>query len=147
MSKSTAFSCPDTFNEVFERKDGDQLNTHYCPGCGHGLIHKYMAEAISELGVKDRTILVSPVGCSVFAPTVFDASELVVTDVACRVMERAVRVAEPGAPVTLSKVFLVRPYRVISTTKGRHSARWSAIQGVMVVPFVKIVMSSPFFLA
>ena len=29
--------------------------THYCPGCGHGLAHKYMAEAIDELGVQDRT--------------------------------------------------------------------------------------------
>lgn len=40
--------------------------THYCPGCGHGLAHKYMAEAIEELGIRDRTIAISPVGCSVF---------------------------------------------------------------------------------
>jgi 2-oxoisovalerate ferredoxin oxidoreductase beta subunit len=40
--------------------------THYCPGCGHGLIHKYLAEAVAELGVTDRTIAISPVGCSVF---------------------------------------------------------------------------------
>ncbi|MFA6317753.1 MAG: thiamine pyrophosphate-dependent enzyme, partial [Elusimicrobiota bacterium] len=41
-------------------------STHYCPGCGHGLAHKYLAEAIDELGVQDRTVAVSPVGCSVF---------------------------------------------------------------------------------
>ena len=41
-------------------------STHYCPGCGHGLAHKYLANAIEELGVQDRTIAVSPVGCSVF---------------------------------------------------------------------------------
>ncbi len=41
-------------------------STHYCPGCGHGLAHKYLAEAIDELGVQDRTIAISPVGCSVF---------------------------------------------------------------------------------
>lgn len=41
-------------------------STHYCPGCGHGLVHKFLAEAIEELGVQDRTIAVSPVGCSVF---------------------------------------------------------------------------------
>ena len=41
-------------------------STHYCPGCGHGLIHKYVAEAIEELGIQDRTIGVSPVGCAVF---------------------------------------------------------------------------------
>ncbi|RMH73779.1 MAG: thiamine pyrophosphate-binding protein [Gemmatimonadetes bacterium] len=40
--------------------------THYCPGCGHGLAHKYMAEAIDELGIQDRTVAISPVGCSVF---------------------------------------------------------------------------------
>jgi 2-oxoisovalerate ferredoxin oxidoreductase beta subunit len=41
-------------------------STHYCPGCGHGLLHKYLAEAIAELGIQDRTVAVSPVGCSVF---------------------------------------------------------------------------------
>ena len=38
---------------------------HYCPGCGHGIIHKLLAQAIDELGVRERTILVAPVGCSV----------------------------------------------------------------------------------
>jgi 2-oxoisovalerate ferredoxin oxidoreductase beta subunit len=40
--------------------------THYCPGCGHGLLHKYLAEAIADLGIADRTVAISPVGCSVF---------------------------------------------------------------------------------
>jgi 2-oxoisovalerate ferredoxin oxidoreductase beta subunit len=58
------------FYERFERHDqGSGLkgrSTHYCPGCGHGLVHKYLAEAIEELGVQDRTVAISPVGCSVF---------------------------------------------------------------------------------
>ncbi|HNX95145.1 MAG TPA: 2-oxoacid:acceptor oxidoreductase family protein [Holophaga sp.] len=58
------------FYETFERHDyGRGLkgkSTHYCPGCGHGLVHKYLAEAIDELGVQDRTVAVSPVGCAVF---------------------------------------------------------------------------------
>jgi 2-oxoisovalerate ferredoxin oxidoreductase beta subunit len=58
------------FYERFERHDhGTGLkgqSTHYCPGCGHGLVHKYLAEAIEELGVQDRTVAISPVGCSVF---------------------------------------------------------------------------------
>ena len=58
------------FYEKFERHDhGEGLKgqaTHYCAGCGHGLAHKYLAEAIEELGVQDRTVAVSPVGCSVF---------------------------------------------------------------------------------
>jgi len=35
----------------------------FCPGCGHGTIHKFMAEAIEELGVKDKALMVYPVGC------------------------------------------------------------------------------------
>nr|HQV33002.1 thiamine pyrophosphate-dependent enzyme [Calditrichia bacterium] len=41
-------------------------STHYCPGCGHGLAHKYLSEAVEELGIQDRTVAISPVGCSVF---------------------------------------------------------------------------------
>jgi 2-oxoisovalerate ferredoxin oxidoreductase beta subunit len=53
----------------FERHAHDGLKgltTHYCPGCGHGLIHKYLAESLDELGVQDRTVAISPVGCAVF---------------------------------------------------------------------------------
>lgn len=39
--------------------------THYCPGCGHGVIHRLVAEAIDELGLKDRTVGIAPVGCAV----------------------------------------------------------------------------------
>ena len=46
--------------------------THYCPGCGHGLAHKFLAEALVELGVEDRTVMVSPVGCAVFLFYYFD---------------------------------------------------------------------------
>jgi 2-oxoisovalerate ferredoxin oxidoreductase beta subunit len=58
------------FYEKFDRHaHGEGLkgqSTHYCPGCGHGLIQKFMAESIAELDIQDRTIAVSPVGCSVF---------------------------------------------------------------------------------
>jgi 2-oxoisovalerate ferredoxin oxidoreductase beta subunit len=57
------------FYEQFERGHAQGLrlqSTHYCPGCGHGLVHKYLADAIEALGVQDRTIAVSPVGCAVF---------------------------------------------------------------------------------
>jgi len=64
------------FYERFERHaHGEGLkgqSTHYCPGCGHGLAHKYLAEAIDELGIQDRTVAVSPVGCSVFLYYYFD---------------------------------------------------------------------------
>ena len=58
------------FYERFDRHDlGRGLKghtTHYCPGCGHGLVHKYLAETIEELGIQDRTVAISPVGCAVF---------------------------------------------------------------------------------
>jgi 2-oxoisovalerate ferredoxin oxidoreductase beta subunit len=47
-------------------------STHYCPGCGHGLAHKFLAETIDELDIQDRTVAVSPVGCSVFLYYYFD---------------------------------------------------------------------------
>jgi len=42
-------------------------STHYCPGCGHGVIHRLLAEILGELGLGPRTIAVAPVGCAVFA--------------------------------------------------------------------------------
>ena len=49
------------FFETYERKAELQHQTHYCPGCGHGTISKMLARAIDELGIQDRTILISPV--------------------------------------------------------------------------------------
>jgi 2-oxoisovalerate ferredoxin oxidoreductase beta subunit len=64
------------FYDRFDRHDhGAGLHaraTHYCPGCGHGLVHKYLAEAIETLGIQDRTVAISPVGCSVFLYYYFD---------------------------------------------------------------------------
>ncbi len=42
-------------------------STHYCPGCGHGIIHRLLAELLDEFELAERTIAVAPVGCSVFA--------------------------------------------------------------------------------
>ncbi len=46
-------------------------SSHYCPGCGHGIIHRLVAELLDELGLAARTIGVASVGCSVFAPDYF----------------------------------------------------------------------------
>ena len=42
-------------------------SSHYCPGCGHGIIHRVLAEVLTDLGLPPRTIAVAAVGCSVFA--------------------------------------------------------------------------------
>jgi len=51
--------------------------THYCPGCGHGLAHRLIAEVVDELGIRERVIAVAPVGCAVVAYDYwdFDCSE------------------------------------------------------------------------
>lgn len=48
-------------------------STHYCPGCTHGVIHRLIAEVLDELGVREKTIGVAPVGCSVLAYYYFNA--------------------------------------------------------------------------
>jgi 2-oxoisovalerate ferredoxin oxidoreductase beta subunit len=64
------------FYDHFERHShGEGLkdhSTHYCPGCGHGIVHRDLAGAIGDLGLQDRTVLISPVGCAVFAHYYFD---------------------------------------------------------------------------
>jgi 2-oxoisovalerate ferredoxin oxidoreductase beta subunit len=64
------------FYECYDRKSELQHQTHYCPGCGHGIVHKLVAEALDDLGLQDRTVLVSPVGCSVFAYYYFDVGNV-----------------------------------------------------------------------
>ncbi len=48
------------------------VKMHYCPGCGHGIAHRLVAESMDELGVRERTIGVAPVGCAVFADDYFN---------------------------------------------------------------------------
>lgn len=64
------------FYEEFERKGELKSQTHYCPGCGHGVAHKLIAKAIDELSLQDRVVFVSPVGCSVFAYYYFDVGNV-----------------------------------------------------------------------
>ncbi len=75
--KAQVLAKPKAFYDKFERKGGANLGTtHYCPGCGHGNIHKILAEAIEDFGIEDRTIIISPVGCSVFAYYYFDTGNI-----------------------------------------------------------------------
>ena len=53
---------------IFERPSLlEDKSTHYCPGCGHGVVHRLVAEVLEELGIGGRTIAVAAVGCAVFA--------------------------------------------------------------------------------
>ncbi len=66
----------DCFYDRYERKAELQHQTHYCPGCGHGIVHKLLAQAIDDLAIRDRTILVTPVGCSVFGYYYFEVGNI-----------------------------------------------------------------------
>ncbi|MGE5588487.1 MAG: thiamine pyrophosphate-dependent enzyme [Clostridia bacterium] len=59
--------------KVFGRPEAlADVPTHYCPGCTHGIIHRLIAEVIDELGVRERTVGISPVGCAVLAYDYFN---------------------------------------------------------------------------
>lgn len=64
--------------KIFSRpKSLRNTSTHYCPGCGHGIAHRLIAEAVDELGIREKVIAVAPVGCAVIAYDYwdFDCSE------------------------------------------------------------------------
>jgi 2-oxoglutarate ferredoxin oxidoreductase subunit beta len=48
------------------------IRMHYCPGCGHGIVHRLIAECMDELNIRERTVGIAPVGCSVFADDYFN---------------------------------------------------------------------------
>ncbi len=94
----------ETFYGTFERKAELQHQTHYCPGCGHGIVHKLLAQAIDELGVQDRTVLISPVGCSVFGYYYFDVGN--------------VQAAHGRAPAVATAVKRSRPESIVIGYQG-----------------------------
>jgi len=54
--------------KIFDRpKSLRNVRTHYCPGCGHGIIHRLICEAVDELGIREKVIAIAPVGCAVIA--------------------------------------------------------------------------------
>src|ERR1044071_9325453 len=95
---------PQAFYDIYERKAELQHQTHYCPGCGHGIVHKLLAEAIDGLGIQDRTVLISPVGCSVFAYYYFDVGNI--------------QVAHGRAPAAATAVKRSRPESIVIAYQG-----------------------------
>lgn len=78
--------------------------THYCPGCHHGIIHRLVAEAIEELGVLDKAILIEPVGCSVLAHNYFNMD--------------TIQAAHGRAPAVATAVKRVHPDATVFTYQG-----------------------------
>jgi 2-oxoisovalerate ferredoxin oxidoreductase beta subunit len=92
------------FYDLYERKSELKHQTHYCPGCGHGVVHKLIAEALEDLGVQDKTILVTPVGCSVFAYYYFDVGN--------------VQVAHGRAPAAATAIKRSCPDKIVLSYQG-----------------------------
>ncbi|MGB8030910.1 MAG: 2-oxoacid:acceptor oxidoreductase family protein [Terracidiphilus sp.] len=93
-----------SFYERYERKEDLQHQTHFCPGCGHGTVHKMVARAIDEVGVQDRTIMVGPVGCSVFTYYYFDVGN--------------VQAAHGRAPAVATAMKRSRPESIVISYQG-----------------------------
>ena len=79
-------------------------HTHYCPGCTHGTIHRLVAEVLDELDVRERTIGIAPVGCSVLAYYYFNVD-----------MAEA---AHGRAPAMATGIKRVSPDKVVFTYQG-----------------------------
>ena len=77
---------------------------HYCPGCSHGVVHKLVSEVIAEMGMADKTIAISPVGCAVFAYKYIDVD-----------WQEA---AHGRAPALASAVKRLWPDRLVFTYQG-----------------------------
>ncbi|HDC92947.1 MAG TPA: 2-oxoglutarate oxidoreductase, partial [Candidatus Acetothermia bacterium] len=69
----TEVAIPAGYKKVFGRPRAlSDARSTYCPGCHHGIITRLVAEAIDELGILERTVGISPVGCAVFLDRFFN---------------------------------------------------------------------------
>ncbi len=90
---------------VFEKPQAlTEAPLHYCPGCTHGIIHRLVAEAIDELGIRGRTIGVASVGCSVFSYNYFNCD--------------MVQAAHGRAPAVATGVKRSDPNNIVFTYQG-----------------------------
>lgn len=90
---------------VYRRPESlTNVPTHYCPGCTHGISHRLVAEVLDEMDVREKTIGVAPVGCSVFAYNYFDFD--------------FVEAAHGRAPAMATGIKRVLPDRIVFTYQG-----------------------------
>jgi len=91
--------------QVFKRPESlKDVQTHYCPGCHHGTIHRIVAETLDEFDLRTRTIGVASIGCSVFLYSYFDLD--------------VVESPHGRAPAVATGVKRARPDRFVFTYQG-----------------------------
>lgn len=94
-----------TFECVYERPDAlAEKQTSYCPGCTHGVAHRLLAEVLDEMNLREQTILVAPVGCSVFAYEYFNVDGCVA--------------AHGRAPAMATGIKRLNPDNIVITYQG-----------------------------
>jgi 2-oxoglutarate ferredoxin oxidoreductase subunit beta len=90
---------------VYQRPESlTSMHTHYCPGCTHGVAHRLIAEVMDEMGIRENTIGVAPVGCSVFAYNYFNCD--------------FVEAAHGRAPAMATGIKRVLPDKIVFTYQG-----------------------------
>ena len=105
VNEQVVLKWPESLYDEFERKPGTAKKaTHYCPGCSHGVIHKLIAEAMDDFGIRERTVFVSPVGCSVFGYYYFNCGNL--------------QAAHGRAPAVATGVRRSRPESIVISYQG-----------------------------
>ncbi|NTU42358.1 MAG: 2-oxoglutarate oxidoreductase [Nitrospirales bacterium] len=91
--------------KVFERPESLKSTPfRYCPGCGHSLIHRLIAEVIDKLGIRETTIGIAPVGCAVFSYDYFDFD--------------MIEVAHGRPPAAATAMKRIHPDKVIFSYQG-----------------------------
>jgi 2-oxoglutarate ferredoxin oxidoreductase subunit beta len=91
--------------KIFDRPESlKDAPFRYCPGCGHSLVHRLIAECIDSLGIRERVIGIAPVGCAVFAYDYFDFDIL--------------EVAHGRPPAVATALKRVLPDRIIFSYQG-----------------------------
>ncbi|MCM8784324.1 MAG: thiamine pyrophosphate-dependent enzyme [Candidatus Omnitrophica bacterium] len=94
-----------TLKKVFSRPESMRdVAMHYCSGCGHGIVHRLICEVIDELGIRERTIGVAPVGCAVLAYDYWDFD--------------TTEAAHGRAPAVATGIKRLLPDRIVFTYQG-----------------------------
>ena len=95
MERKAVFAKPEALTDAL---------THYCPGCTHGIVHRLIAEVIDELGIREITIGIAPVGCAVLAYNYFNLD--------------FAEAAHGRAPAMATGLKRVQPDKVVFTYQG-----------------------------
>jgi 2-oxoglutarate ferredoxin oxidoreductase subunit beta len=90
--------------EFCRKETQKDVRTHYCPGCGHGIAHRLVAEVLEELGVRGKTIGTAPVGCAVLLYNYFN----------CDIIE----CAHGRSPAVATAIKRLQPDKVVFTYQG-----------------------------